>query len=1006
MAEKYNGIAKPLLLFEGQPSVPQAFITPAYGPWSSMSEAYAKLNEAFNGIANVPRAYTFCVINDNQEPEEYWLYEKGNWNSRQPKCKGSSPTPPTPTVNCTITFQNISPVGYTASMSYGGNTYSVTANHSYTVPQGITVTISVTCQGYSPYNDTKTINENYTVPDISLEALPASTKNLTVSVSPNNLSEYTLTALCNGVTSSISAGVPTPFPTGSVVTISGTKTGWSAENVVVVMNDNTSTTITFVEDYTLRVLAETSPAISELPEGVTIQANYSFGGTSHSSTVHPGDEIKVPAGTTVSLFGQPFYYTSTDPETSEPIEREYRCNTPESVVVNSNPTNGTVHYTAVAPAVRYGNIHIRRITPSNVNAEISINEGSYASVVLNQTIPVRYHYSVDIRGTLTGYSPFTLSIPDFAEDTREVDIVCTAIESYNLTINSVPSDASIRVSWAGQSPMSVTSGEVIHNVPKDAIVTVQVSKTGYNTINDSFSMPDHNETKTYQLEWPELEVYVQGISPSSVVIGAETCYPYAELTYNDPDGVARRVEIPYPVQNNIYSHLPYGSTNLHVTVGIDYPAGSTDRYICTNPYDASGPITTNVNVPTLLIELDQTVYHTLTVEHIYIEDSHGQTTHGGHTYKECLYGEAEVHVQQNGVIGVITSQGMSLSVAEGSEVIIGALPDDIHNYRNSNLSPNETRTERIYDAAAPVGGREITYTIPVITDEQIHNAQTPYMLGLAERVNGTQLNQYGTFTSITENTTINVYVNKERFMWYLRITEPVFTDPTGDSVPTDPGDVTVTLRYQLSSNDPIVTVPISDSDFDKTATASTYGIPEGRRYYEMYLPEGALYNVNATGTGFRTLDDGVPYDTYYNLFDGNIGIMGGTVITTWMIPDTVAFLNFDFYKDETNADADNPDTSATGLAPWEIPGLSYYIGSVSRPDEHPGTYDYYNYEGDDLFDHLPIAITKGKYFKCDAYVIDESETWEFSDEQVDTGIRDIQSDDTYTVQFSYHTPRE
>ena len=56
----------------------------SYGPFNSMNDARADLVNTFGDIAEVPRGYTFCVI-ENNKPQEYWFTKKGDWSSVEQK---------------------------------------------------------------------------------------------------------------------------------------------------------------------------------------------------------------------------------------------------------------------------------------------------------------------------------------------------------------------------------------------------------------------------------------------------------------------------------------------------------------------------------------------------------------------------------------------------------------------------------------------------------------------------------------------------------------------------------------------------------------------------------------------------------------------------------------------------------------------------------------------------------------------------------------------------------
>ena len=65
----FNCLANALLLLklEGTGTyIPLPSLQVAYGPHTSLNDAKAFLADAFGAISNVPRGYTFCVIENNK----------------------------------------------------------------------------------------------------------------------------------------------------------------------------------------------------------------------------------------------------------------------------------------------------------------------------------------------------------------------------------------------------------------------------------------------------------------------------------------------------------------------------------------------------------------------------------------------------------------------------------------------------------------------------------------------------------------------------------------------------------------------------------------------------------------------------------------------------------------------------------------------------------------------------------------------------------------------------
>lgn len=88
---EYNGLCKSILLLKLKNGeyVPLASVLPSYGPFSSLNEALNDLADTFKGIENVPRGYTFCLI-ENGKPQEYWFTKEGDRNSIEKKNTSSS----------------------------------------------------------------------------------------------------------------------------------------------------------------------------------------------------------------------------------------------------------------------------------------------------------------------------------------------------------------------------------------------------------------------------------------------------------------------------------------------------------------------------------------------------------------------------------------------------------------------------------------------------------------------------------------------------------------------------------------------------------------------------------------------------------------------------------------------------------------------------------------------------------------------------------------------------
>ena len=82
----YNGLYTSLLLMRlsNGEYIPLPSVQASYGPFNSLDEAKVDLINTFKEISNVPRGYTFCVI-ENDKPQEYWLTKAGDWSSKEKK---------------------------------------------------------------------------------------------------------------------------------------------------------------------------------------------------------------------------------------------------------------------------------------------------------------------------------------------------------------------------------------------------------------------------------------------------------------------------------------------------------------------------------------------------------------------------------------------------------------------------------------------------------------------------------------------------------------------------------------------------------------------------------------------------------------------------------------------------------------------------------------------------------------------------------------------------------
>ena len=87
----YNGLYTSLLMMRlsNGEYIPLPSVQASYGPFNTLDEAKADLINTFRTLSNVPRGYTFCVIESNK-PQEYWFTKTGDWSSVEKKNISSS----------------------------------------------------------------------------------------------------------------------------------------------------------------------------------------------------------------------------------------------------------------------------------------------------------------------------------------------------------------------------------------------------------------------------------------------------------------------------------------------------------------------------------------------------------------------------------------------------------------------------------------------------------------------------------------------------------------------------------------------------------------------------------------------------------------------------------------------------------------------------------------------------------------------------------------------------
>lgn len=87
----YNGLCTSLLLMKlsNGEYIPLPSVQASYGPFNSLDEAKNDLIDTFTSIENVPRGYTFCVIEEGK-PQEYWFTKTGDWSTIEKKNVSSS----------------------------------------------------------------------------------------------------------------------------------------------------------------------------------------------------------------------------------------------------------------------------------------------------------------------------------------------------------------------------------------------------------------------------------------------------------------------------------------------------------------------------------------------------------------------------------------------------------------------------------------------------------------------------------------------------------------------------------------------------------------------------------------------------------------------------------------------------------------------------------------------------------------------------------------------------
>ena len=422
MAEQYNGITKPVLLFgkENGTNVPQPFLQPAYGPWSSLEEAQSKLVEAFGSISVIPVAYTFCIINSEGKPEEYWFTQKGNWSSVEKKCKASdspSPTPgpepePTPSQTFhTLSFGTFNPPEAVALVTYGTVSMRVNSNGSCSIPEGTAVSVTISCSGYVPQEIPQFLmnNGDVNLGNITLSPTAQNCALTIVGINPPSLEDVSLSITYLGnVGQPISVGDSLTLPKGTSVKITGSAKGANGStdrytcSYESVISDTTNLTLTMtkVEDTsttcTLRVLANPNTAT------FTVANTYISYGTVERRQIFINTPVTdLPLGTQVHIWAEKSGYTC------EPVD----------VTLLQETTTVTLTFIEIPEEPEVDQPLTVFISPSEVPAQVILGSNGVTQRV-NSGTTVTFPYGVlvtidadtPVQGWDREWVPFTVTM--------------------------------------------------------------------------------------------------------------------------------------------------------------------------------------------------------------------------------------------------------------------------------------------------------------------------------------------------------------------------------------------------------------------------------------------------------------------------------------------------------------------------------------------------------------------------------------------------------------------
>lgn len=484
------------------------------------------------------------------------------------------------------------------------------------VPYNTPVRITGTATGYV-FDWYGMVTENMVLPiDMVESSGEPTTYNLTVNVTPSEASDAVLTITYGSTTLQAAPGTPVPIPNGSYCTITGIKQGYTASPIYTAINGQDVTmTLAFAEDtpvpeYGELEIREVNPEdarievdgrtvsvgfVGRYPQGtnvrvvisktgyITYDHTYSIEGggvnpvivrlqeenpelytlivnaidssnnqpvnTASISVMYSGlsapvviqsgghvDDIPNGAGVFISVDAQGYYNKTDNFIMSGPTTRNI------SLVANANPSYDlTIN---VTPS--FGNIvHHSYIDEHGQRRE---TDSQNVSTELINNIMGGTNAVITVSGE--GYETQTRTVMMNGDKTESFELIK---KKYTLKVTTIPSDATITVSYEGVSPITISSGDTVNNIPHGTVVSVVTSKENYATETHRYTMTSNMDETISLSPLAGLVIYVDTPSAqNATIIVTESQYEGETLVYHETYTPAHGEYI-YPVAGHTIS---------------------------------------------------------------------------------------------------------------------------------------------------------------------------------------------------------------------------------------------------------------------------------------------------------------------------------------------------------------------------------------------------------------------------------------------------------------------